>query len=49
MVDGGINEETAGAAAEAGANMLVCGSAVFNSKFSVQEGIQRLRNATAVK
>lgn len=32
QVDGGINEKTAAAAREAGANILVAGSAVFNSK-----------------
>ncbi len=49
MVDGGINESTAAAAVEAGANMLVGGSAVYNSQYSVQEGIARLRNAALGK
>jgi ribulose-phosphate 3-epimerase len=30
-VDGGINEETAGPCAQAGANLLVTGSAVFGA------------------
>jgi ribulose-phosphate 3-epimerase len=45
MVDGGVNEETAAAVVEAGANMLVGGSAIFNNHYSVQEGIARLRRA----
>jgi ribulose-phosphate 3-epimerase len=49
MVDGGINEETAATAVEAGANMLVVGSAVFNHKFSVHDGIERIRSAVAGK
>jgi ribulose-phosphate 3-epimerase len=45
MVDGGINSATARTAVDAGANMLVCGSAVFNSAHGVQEGIAQLRAA----
>ena len=41
-VDGGINEETARQVAEAGANVLVAGSAVFGSKDGVAAAIQRL-------
>jgi len=44
-VDGGINRDTAPAAVEAGANVLVAGSSVFNSKHSVAEGIEALRRA----
>lgn len=43
QVDGGINAQTAMSAAQAGANILVVGSAVFNSQFSVAEGIASLR------
>lgn len=46
-VDGGINAETTPRAVSAGANMLVAGSAVFSARFSVAEGIQRLRAAAA--
>lgn len=42
QVDGGINEETAPLAAEAGANVLVAGSAVFN-KPNYAQAIQALR------
>lgn len=41
-VDGGINEETVRRVAEAGANVLVAGSAVFGSKDGVAAAIQRL-------
>ncbi|MDX2077946.1 MAG: ribulose-phosphate 3-epimerase [bacterium] len=44
-VDGGINPQTAMSAAQAGANILVVGSAVFNSQFSVAEGMSRLKKA----
>ena len=44
-VDGGINEETAHLVVEAGARLLVAGSAVFNDRESVQQAIQRLRNS----
>lgn len=42
-VDGGINEETASTTVMAGANLLIAGSAVFSDRFSVAEGIDRLR------
>ena len=42
-VDGGINEETAPIAVEAGARVLVAGSAVFNERESVGEAVARLR------
>lgn len=41
-VDGGINVETAPLVVEAGANVLVAGSAVFGSKDGVAAAIQRL-------
>ena len=43
-VDGGIHEGTAQRAVEAGANLLVAGSAVYNRRESVAQAIQRLRN-----
>ena len=42
-VDGGITEETAPIAVEAGARVLVAGSAVFNERESVGEAVARLR------
>ncbi len=42
-VDGGINAETASIAVEAGARVLVAGSAVFNERESVAEAVARLR------
>ena len=42
-VDGGINLETAKAAKEAGANILVSTSYIFNG--NVKENIERLKNA----
>ncbi len=44
-VDGGIHEATAPLAAQAGANLLVAGSAVYNEKESVAQAIARLKNA----
>lgn len=44
-VDGGINVDTAAAAAQAGANVLIAGSAIFTSKHSVQEGVYALRQS----
>jgi len=41
-VDGGINAETARRVVEAGANVLVAGSAVFDSKDGVAAAIRRL-------
>jgi len=41
-VDGGIDPETARLCVEAGANVLVAGSAIFGSKESVPEAISRL-------
>jgi len=44
-VDGGIHEATAPQVVQAGANLLVAGSAVYNERESVAEAIARLRNA----
>lgn len=44
-VDGGINESTVPLVVQAGANLLVAGSAVYNEHESVAEAIARLRNA----
>ena len=45
-VDGGINQETAHLVVEAGARLLVAGSAVFNERESVHQAMQRLRDST---
>jgi ribulose-phosphate 3-epimerase len=44
-VDGGIHETTVPLVIQAGANLLVAGSAVYNEHESVAEAIARLRNA----
>lgn len=44
-VDGGIHEGTAARVVEAGANLLVAGSAVYNQRESIEQAISRLRNA----
>ena len=44
-VDGGISPANVGEVVSAGANVLVVGSAIFNSKASVAENITTLRNA----
>lgn len=44
-VDGGIHEGTVPLVVEAGANLLVAGSAVYNQKESVEQAMTRLRNA----
>jgi ribulose-phosphate 3-epimerase len=46
QVDGGITVETAGAAARAGANVLVAGSAIFKGNHGA--AIKALRNSSAV-
>lgn len=46
-VDGGINEATVPQVVQAGANLLVAGSAVYNDKESVEQAMTRLRNAIA--
>ena len=47
-VDGGINVETAGRAAAAGANILVAGSAVFNDRATIADNIAQIRAAALV-
>ena len=44
-VDGGIHEKTAPLVVQAGANLLVAGSAVYNEKESVEQAMNRLRGA----
>lgn len=44
-VDGGINTSTVGEVVSAGANVLVVGSAIFNSQASVTENVAALRDA----
>ena len=44
-VDGGVNEGTAASVVEAGARVLVAGSAVFNNRESVQQAMERLRRS----
>ncbi|HIA75624.1 MAG TPA: ribulose-phosphate 3-epimerase [Dehalococcoidia bacterium] len=46
QVDGGINPDTALGAVRSGANILVAGSSVFNDKFSICDGISKLRNSS---
>ncbi len=45
-VDGGVHEAVVPLVVQAGANLLVAGSAVYNEHESVFEAIARLRNAT---
>jgi ribulose-phosphate 3-epimerase len=44
-VDGGVSAETAPLVVEAGADVLVAGSAVFNEKESVSQAIARIRES----
>ncbi|HBE29346.1 MAG TPA: ribulose-phosphate 3-epimerase, partial [Ktedonobacter sp.] len=44
-VDGGIHEATVHQAVQAGANLLVAGSSVFNQHESVAQAMERLRRA----
>lgn len=44
-VDGGINADTVMVAAQAGATVLIAGSAIFNPQHAVSEGVARLQNA----
>jgi ribulose-phosphate 3-epimerase len=46
-VDGGINTQTARLVVEAGANVLVCGTAVFQSKDGIPAAIQGLLESCA--
>ena len=43
QVDGGVSASTAASAVQAGANVLVAGSAVYNDSMSVAEGIAAIR------
>ncbi len=47
QVDGGVKADNARAIVEAGASVLVAGSAVFNSRASAAENIARLRSSIA--
>ncbi len=44
-VDGGVNETTIGQVVAAGADTLVVGSAFFSTKFTPDQGMERLRTA----
>ncbi|HZP58303.1 MAG TPA: ribulose-phosphate 3-epimerase [Dehalococcoidia bacterium] len=44
-VDGGVKTHNAGQCVEAGANVLVCGSSVYNSEASPRENLRALRAA----
>jgi ribulose-phosphate 3-epimerase len=44
-VDGGINAQTAGAVVQAGATVLVAGTAIFNDQATVAENLRQLRSA----
>lgn len=44
-VDGGISTRTAAQVVQAGANLLVAGSAIYNDKESVEQAMTRLRHA----
>ena len=47
-VDGGIHEATAPLAVQAGANLLVAGSEVYNARESVAQAMARLRHAIQI-
>jgi ribulose-phosphate 3-epimerase len=44
-IDGGVKSSNAAACAAAGANVLVCGSSVYNSDSSPQQSLAALRSA----
>lgn len=44
-IDGGVNVETAAVCVQAGVNVLIAGSAVYNPKFTVEAGIKSLVGA----
>ena len=48
-VDGGIDAETAPLVVDAGANVLVAGSAIFSAKENIAAAIQRIRSAVSKK
>jgi ribulose-phosphate 3-epimerase len=47
-VDGGIDQDTAGAAIEAGANVIVAGTSVFSAD-SMKNAISAIRNAKRIR
>jgi ribulose-phosphate 3-epimerase len=46
-VDGGVNTDTIGAVAQAGADFAIAGSAIFNTHASIAENVRALRDAAA--
>ena len=46
-VDGGVSASTAASVVQAGANVLVAGSAVYNDRMSVSEGISAIRGCAS--
>ena len=46
-VDGGVSANTAASVVQAGANVLVAGSAVYNDRMSVSEGIAAIRGCAS--
>lgn len=46
-IDGGVKEHNIASCVEAGANILVCGSSVYNSESSPQRNLRALRDAAA--
>jgi ribulose-phosphate 3-epimerase len=44
-IDGGVNTETAPICVQAGVNVLIAGSSVYNPKFSVKAGIEALKKS----
>lgn len=46
-VDGGVKSHNVAACIEAGANVLVCGSSVYNSEASPRENLRALRDAAS--
>jgi ribulose-phosphate 3-epimerase len=48
-VDGGIDAETAPLVVDAGANVLVAGSAIFSARENIAAAIQRIRSAVSKK
>lgn len=45
--DGGVTAETASAVVQAGANVLIAGSAIFNDQTSVDSAVKQLRTAAS--
>lgn len=44
-VDGGINATTASTAVQAGANVLIAGSAIYSDKHNIEDGVLAIRQA----